>query len=97
MDKEILNQILSVGQQLSPTIASTLRISLILVLAWLAMAFAHKLIRTFRIYISSSMNNGEEVQRAETLGRVFRYAASVVISLVAGVLVLAEEIGRAHV
>jgi small-conductance mechanosensitive channel len=90
MDKEILDQILSVGQQLSPTIASTLRISLILVLAWLAMAFAHKLIRTFRIYISSSMNNGEEVQRAETLGRVFRYAASVVISLVAGVLVLAE-------
>jgi hypothetical protein len=52
-----------------------LRISLILVLAWLAMAFSHKLIRTFRIYISRSMNDSEEVQRAETLGRVFRYAA----------------------
>jgi small-conductance mechanosensitive channel len=90
MDKAILEQILSVGQQLSPTITSTLRISLILVLAWLAMAFSHKLIRTFRIYISRSIHDSEEVQRAETLGRVFRYAASVIISLVAGVLVLAE-------
>ena len=90
MDKAILEQILSVGQQLSPTITSTLRISLIFVLAWLAMAFSHKLIRTFRIYISRSIRDSEEVQRAETLGRVCRYAVSVIISLVAGVLVLAE-------
>ncbi|MER2515376.1 mechanosensitive ion channel family protein [Candidatus Accumulibacter phosphatis] len=90
MDKAILEQILSVGQQLSPTITSTLRISLIFVLAWLAMAFSHKLIRTFRIYISRSIRDSEEVQRAETLGRVFRYAVSVIISLVASVLVLAE-------
>ena len=90
MDKAILDQILSLGYQLSPAMASALRIGVILVLAWLAMAFSHKLIRTFRIYISSSMHDGEEVQRAATLGRVFRYAASVIISLVAGILVLAE-------
>ncbi|WP_291993380.1 mechanosensitive ion channel family protein [Candidatus Accumulibacter sp. ACC003] len=90
MDKTILDQILSFGQQLTPSMASALRICLILVLAWLAMAFSHKLIRTFRIYISSGMHDGEEVQRAATLGRVFRYAVSVIISLVAGILVLAE-------
>jgi hypothetical protein len=47
MDKAILDQILSLGYQLSPAMASTLRIGVILVLAWLAMAFSHKLIRTF--------------------------------------------------
>jgi moderate conductance mechanosensitive channel len=36
------------------------------------------------------MKGTEEVRRAETLGRVFRYLATVVIGLVGGVLVLAE-------
>ena len=42
------------------------------------------------IYITSSTSDGEEVKRIETLGRVFRYIASVVISLVAGTLILGE-------
>lgn len=90
MDKELLEQLLSLGQRLSPAMASGLRIVLIIILGWVALAFAHKLIRTFRIYISNSMDDGEEVKRVATLGRVFRYAASVIISLVTGVLVLAE-------
>ncbi|MCB1933236.1 MAG: mechanosensitive ion channel family protein [Candidatus Accumulibacter sp.] len=90
MDKEFLDQLLSLGQKLSPAAATSLRIALIVVMAWVALAFSHKLIRTFRIYISRSMQDGEQVQRAATLGRVFRYAASVIITLVAGVLVLAE-------
>ena len=36
------------------------------------------------------MDDREAVKRAEKLGRVFRYLAAVVISLVAGMLVLSE-------
>ena len=70
--------------------ASALRITLIIVIGWVALAFSHKLIRTFRIYISNSMVDAEEMKRVATLGRVFRYAASVIISLVTSILVLAE-------
>ncbi|MCP5247052.1 MAG: mechanosensitive ion channel family protein [Candidatus Accumulibacter sp.] len=86
----MLDQLLSFGQHLSPGMASMLRITLIVLLAWAALAFSHKLIRSFRIYISRSMDDAEEVKRVATLGRVFRYAASVIISLVTGILILAE-------
>jgi small conductance mechanosensitive channel len=36
------------------------------------------------------MHDSEQVRRAETLGRVFRYLISVIIALVAGMLVLSE-------
>lgn len=90
IDKPMLDQLLSFSQQLSPAAASTLRIALIIVMAWIAVNFSHKLIASFRIYISRSIDDGEEVKRVATLGRVFRYAASVLISLVTGILVLAE-------
>ena len=90
MDKASLDQVLSYGQQLSPAISSGLRIALIATLAWAAMAFSHHLIRSLRIYISRGLDDGEEVKRFATLGRVFRYTASVVVSLVAGTLILGE-------
>ncbi|WP_313951575.1 mechanosensitive ion channel family protein [Accumulibacter sp.] len=86
----MLDQLLSFSQSLTPVMASALRIVLIALLAWAAMAFSHKLIRSFRIYISRSLDDSEEVKRVATLGRVFRYAASVMVSLVAGILILAE-------
>ena len=90
MYKASLDQVLSLGQQLSLTISSGLRIALIAALAWAAMAFSHHLIRSLRIYISRGLDDGEEVKRFATLGRVFRYTASVVVSLVAGTLILGE-------
>jgi small-conductance mechanosensitive channel len=90
MDIKMLEELLSFGHQLSPTMASALRITLIIAIAWVALAFSHKLIRSFRIYISNSMNDGEELKRVATLARVFRYAASVLVSLVTAILVLAE-------
>ncbi|MBZ0130983.1 MAG: mechanosensitive ion channel family protein [Rhodocyclaceae bacterium] len=65
----------------------------ILVIALLSLAIlwlAHKMIRTFRLYVSRSVRSSEEVKRIETLGRVFRYIASVVVALVAGTLILGE-------
>lgn len=67
-----------------------LRVILIIVAAWVLIAVLQRAIRTLRERIASRMDDRESAQRAETLGRVFRYLASVVVSLIAGMLVLAE-------
>lgn len=90
MNKSQFEEILSLGSQLSPAMVSGLRIVLIAVLSWVAVAFAHKLIRTFRLYLTKNTQDAEEVKRIATLGRVFRYIASVLISLIAGTLILGE-------
>ena len=65
------------------------RIVVILVLAWALQIVAARLIRLFRIYMSRR-TGGDEVARIETLARVFRNLAGVVIVLVAGMLILGE-------
>jgi moderate conductance mechanosensitive channel len=70
--------------------SSTLRIVGILVAAWIAIAVSQRSIRALRVRVSTRFDDREAVKRAETLGRVFRYLASVIITLVAGMLVLAE-------
>ena len=67
----------------------TLRIVAIVVLAWILQVVAARLIRIFRGYMSRR-TGGDEVARIETLARVFRNAAVIVIFLVAGTLVLGE-------
>ena len=69
---------------------SGLRIVLILIVAWWTIAVVQRAIRTLRIRIATRFGDREAVQRAETLGRVFRYMAAVAISLVAGMLILSE-------
>lgn len=69
---------------------SALHILLILVIAWVLKLLANKGIRTFRMYVANRTDNAEEKKRLETLGRVFRYAATVLITAIAGMLVLTE-------
>lgn len=90
MDWKLIDDALSVSSRLPAGWASALRIVMIVVLAWLVHGFAHKLIRSFRLYISGNLKDGEEVKRITTLGRVFRYIATVVVTLIAGMLVLGE-------
>jgi small-conductance mechanosensitive channel len=66
------------------------RIAGILLGAWLLSRLLSRLSRTLRLRIVGHLTAPEQVKRAETLGSVFRYAATVVITLVTGVLVLAE-------
>jgi small conductance mechanosensitive channel len=66
------------------------RIVVILLLAWLLQALGARLIRLFRAYMERRIAAPDELPRIETLGRVFRYTAAVVIFLVAGSLVLGE-------
>lgn len=69
---------------------SLLHVVVILVLAAVLMRLASRLIRIFREYMSGRTHDAENIKRLETLGRVFRYTASAVISVVAGSLVLSE-------
>lgn len=69
---------------------TALRIAAIVSLAWIATSVLQGLIRRFRARIAERLDNAEAVKRAETLGRVFRYLVVVLMSLLAGVLVLSE-------
>lgn len=66
------------------------RIVAIIVVAWIATAVLQGVIRRFRERIAKRFDDQESVKRAQTLGRVFRYLVAVVMSLIAGVLVLSE-------
>jgi small-conductance mechanosensitive channel len=67
-----------------------LRILVILVLAWVLQALAGRLIRLFRQYMARRLASVDEAARIDTLVRVFRNAAVVVIFVVAGTLILNE-------
>ncbi len=66
------------------------RIALILALGWLLHMLARRLARAFRTYMAGRAPHPDEARRIETIGRVFRYLATVVIAIVAGTLVLGE-------
>lgn len=67
-----------------------MRVIVILMLAWFLLGLSRKMIRAFRVYMSSRAGSAEETRRIETLSSVFRYTSTVVISLVAGMLTLSE-------
>jgi small conductance mechanosensitive channel len=67
-----------------------LHVVAILLLAWLLVALSRRLLRVFRDYLNARAETADERRRIATLARVFRYVATVAISLVAGMLVLSE-------
>jgi small-conductance mechanosensitive channel len=70
--------------------SSGLRVLGIAVSAWLAIALLQRGIRNLRERIASRLGDREAVLRAATLGRVLRYVVAVVVTLLAGMLVLSE-------
>jgi moderate conductance mechanosensitive channel len=69
---------------------AALRIVAILVAVWVAAALLHRLIGLFRERIGARIADPESAKRATTLGRVIRYLANVLLTLIAGLLILAE-------
>src|SRR5204863_4214465 len=67
--------------------AQALRVVVIMLLAWLALALAERLIRLFRTQMARR-TGADEITRVETLARVFHYAVTIVVTLVAGMAVL---------
>ena len=66
------------------------RILGLLLAAWVAMKLVKRGIHNLQARISGRMDDPESVKRADTLGRVFGYLATVVVSVVVTMLVLAE-------
>lgn len=69
---------------------SAIHILIILIGTWILKLLANKGIRSFRLYIANRTDSLEEKKRLETLGRAFRYVTTVIISAIAGMLVLTE-------
>jgi small conductance mechanosensitive channel len=62
----------------------------ILIAAWLSLALSNRLLSAFHARLKSRTESVEEQRRIETLERVFRYMASVVVWVVAIMLMLSE-------
>ena len=71
-------------------VSTTGSIMLIVVLAAIVRAIAHRLIRRFREFVQARADDLGRGQRIETLGRTFRYITTVIIAIVAGSLILGE-------
>jgi len=90
MQYETMEQAMVLWAQFGGVAATAMRILGIVVFAWIAVAVSQRSIRMLRTRLSSRLDDRESIKRAETLGRVFRYIATVVITLIAVMLVLAE-------
>ena len=64
--------------------------SAIAIVAWILAAVINRAIRLFRERLAEHLDEPEQIRRAQTIGRVLRYLASVVVTLIASVLVLSE-------
>lgn len=90
MTDELLAQAALMWGSLSGAALVGLRVLLIVVVSLVLIRVLQGAIHGFRSRLASRMQDREAVRRAETLGRVCRYLATVVISLIAGMLVLGE-------
>ncbi|MES2500066.1 MAG: mechanosensitive ion channel family protein [Pseudomonadota bacterium] len=83
---------LSNPDELLLILKTMLRIVLIVFIALVLMNLSRRLISYFKMYLKqqAAFENAEEVKRIDTLARVVRYIATLLISLVCGVEVLHE-------
>lgn len=70
--------------------ATVARVLLILALAGIALRLTHHLIPRLREVIVARQENQEDGRRIRTLSRVVRYALTVTVTVVAGILILGE-------
>jgi moderate conductance mechanosensitive channel len=88
-----VQDLVSYWRELDPEVrhaaSVALRITVILVLTWALQIVAGRLIRLFRGYMAKR-TAGDELARIETLARVFRNAAAIIILLLAGMLIMGE-------
>jgi len=85
-----LNELIATFHMFDGPALVALRIVLILCAVWVGAAVMHRLIRLFRERIGARISDPESAKRATTLGRVIRYLANVLLTLIAGLLILAE-------
>ena len=67
-----------------------LAVIFILLLAWVLHFVSRRLIRLFKRFALRNSNNAEDLRRVETLSRVFRYVATVIIFVVTTMTILSQ-------
>ncbi|TNF52407.1 MAG: mechanosensitive ion channel family protein [Burkholderiales bacterium] len=90
MNEPTLDTFIRWWASLGSAATTLVRITLIVAAAWVLIAVLQRAIRVLRQRIAGRLDDREAAKRAETLGRVFRYLVAVVVSLIAGMLVLSE-------
>ena len=85
-----MNTVVNALNSLDPTVLIAVRIVVIALVAWIAIAMLARAVLLFRDRVAVRMQDAEALKRANTLSRAFRYLATVIVSLIAGMLVLAE-------
>jgi moderate conductance mechanosensitive channel len=71
-------------------VVTALHVVIILGLTWLALRLSRKALARLRLHMQHDLGDRERIKRLDTLERVFRYVATVVITLVGAMLVLSE-------
>jgi len=93
---EIMENIITIFGLTDPSalwalIKTALRIFLILVIAATLMKLSAKLIMTLKLHLRDrAVDDAEELKRIDTVGRVFRYIATIIIAMIAIVEILHE-------
>jgi len=87
---EYLNTLTDYLGQWRGMAVTMLHVVLILGLTWLALRLSRKALARLRLHMQQDLDDYERVKRLDTLERVFRYVATVIITLVGIMLVLSE-------
>ncbi|HMR69461.1 MAG TPA: mechanosensitive ion channel, partial [Rubrivivax sp.] len=69
---------------------TAIRIVGILVVAWIVLRIVDRALKALKARMAAHIDDAEAAKRALTLGRIFHYIATVVVSLIAVILVLSE-------
>ncbi len=86
----MMNMIETLQDWMPGHFAIVARVLLILVLAGIALRLIHRLIPRIREIVAARQENQEDGRRIRTLSRVIRYALTVAVTVVTGILVLGE-------
>jgi len=71
-------------------LATPARVLLILLLAAIALRFIPRLISRLRLTLQERQDSAEDARRIHTLSRVIRYAVTVAVTVVTGIVILGE-------
>jgi len=90
MDFHFLDSIETLAHRLGTSMSTLFKITAIIIIAILLTNLIRRAINLFGYEIAKNSRDQDAVTRANTLGRVFRYIASVTIYLIAFMLILSE-------
>ena len=90
MDLHFLDSIETLAHRLGTSMSTLFKITAIIIIALLLTNLIRRAINLFGYEIARNSRDQDAVTRANTLGRVFRYIASVTIYLIAFMLILSE-------